>query len=466
VNYYDDIDVFGDATAIVSDNSEYFTYSELLNLAHRIQSCIKNRCLVFSLCENNLESVAGYIGFLRGRMVPVLLNAGINREFLDKLLLAYKPAFIWLPSEKARDSNWGKEVFRYGTYVLLKTYYDTAYALHEDLALLLTTSGSTGSAKMVRQSYENIDSNAVAIAEYLDIGNEDRPITTLPMSYTYGLSIINSHLLRGCAIIMSRKTLMERDFWGILKAEKVSTFGGVPYVYEMLKKLRFARMELPSLRVLTQAGGKLSPDLAKEFATICTDKGIRFFVMYGQTEATARMSYLPCEYAIKKAGSIGIPIPGGQFWLETEEGNVITNHDVVGELVYKGDNVAMGYAESYMDLCKGDENRGILKTGDYAKRDADGFYYIVGRKKRFLKLFGNRVNLDEVEDLVRGLGYSCACTGEDDHLRIFTTDKDSLTHIKSFAANAMDIPPSGLEVIHVARIPRSDAGKILYSELK
>jgi len=466
VNFYDDIDVFGDATAIISENADYFTYAELLALAQQVQACIKNRCLVFSLCENKVESVAGYIGFLRGRVVPALINAGINRAFLERLLLTYKPSYIWLPSDKANPTNWGKEVFRYGSYVLLKTDYVMDYDLHEDLALLLTTSGSTGSAKMVRQSYKNIESNAAAIAKYLDIKQTDRPITTLPMSYTYGLSIINSHFLCGCSIIMNKKTLMEKGFWAILKEEKASTFGGVPYVYEMLKKLRFARMDLPSLRVLTQAGGKMNSELAKEFATICANKEIRFFVMYGQTEATARMSYLPSEYAITKAGSMGIPIPGGQFWLETEDGNVIMDHEVVGELVFKGDNVAMGYAESFLDLCKGDENDGVLKTGDYAKRDADGFFYIVGRKKRFLKLFGNRVNLDEVEELIRGLGYGCACTGEDDHLRIFTTNKESLSQIKNFASTAMDIPQSGLAVVYIERIPRSDAGKILYSELK
>ncbi|MDI9570463.1 MAG: AMP-binding protein, partial [Pseudomonadota bacterium] len=203
-----------------------------------------------------------------------------------------------------------------------------------------------------------------------------------------------------------------------------------------------------------------------EFAAVCAEKGIRFFVMYGQTEATARMSYLPSEYAITKAGSMGIAIPGGEFWLETENGEVITAEDTVGELVYKGDNVAMGYAEGWADLGKGRENGDVLKTGDYAKRDADGFYYIVGRKKRFLKMFGNRVNLDEVERLVRDLGYNCACTGEDDRLRIFTTDREGLAAIKNFAAHAMDIPPSGLEVSHIERLPRSDAGKILYSELK
>ncbi len=466
LNFYDDIVEFSDATAIISENSEQFTYSDLVAVSDQLRACVPNRCLVFSLCQNSLESVAGYVGFLRGRVVPALINADINRTFLDRLLLTYKPSYIWLPSDKANPTNWGTEVFRYGSYVLLKTDYVMDYDLHEDLALLLTTSGSTGSAKMVRQSYKNIESNAAAIAQYLDIEQTDRPITTLPMSYTYGLSIINSHLLRGCSIIMNRKTLMEKGFWVMLKSERATTFGGVPYVYEMLKKLRFARMDLPSLRVLTQAGGKMNSDLAKEFATICADKGIRFFVMYGQTEATARMSYLPSEYAITKAGSMGIPIPGGQFWLEAEDGNVIRDHEVVGELVFKGDNVAMGYAESCLDLCKGDENAGVLKTGDYAKRDADGFYYIVGRKKRFLKLFGNRVNLDEVEELISGLGYSCVCTGEDDHLRIFTTNKESLNQIKNFASTAMDIPQSGLEVVYIDRIPRSDAGKILYSELK
>lgn len=466
MNFYDDIDVFGDATAVITENAEYCTYSELLTAAERVREQIKTRCLVFCLCENNLESIVGYVGFLRGRIVPVLLNARINKDFLEKLLRHYRPAYVWLPSDKAREAAWGSQVYSHGRFSLLKTAYGTDYALHEDLALLLTTSGSTGSSKMVRQSYRNIDSNAAAIAQYLEIDPSDRPITTLPMSYTYGLSIINSHFLKGCPVIMTGKTLMEKGFWQLLKSEAATTFGGVPYVYEMLKKLRFARMALPSLRVLTQAGGKLGYDLAKEFAAICAEKSIRFFVMYGQTEATARMSYLPSEYAIAKAGSMGIPIPGGEFWLETENGEVITEDGAVGELVYKGDNVAMGYAEGWADLGKGRENGDVLKTGDYAKRDADGFYYIVGRKKRFLKLFGNRVNLDEVEQLVRDMGYNCACTGEDDRLRIFATDREGLATIKNFAAHAMDIPPSGLEVVHIERLPRSDAGKILYSELK
>jgi acyl-coenzyme A synthetase/AMP-(fatty) acid ligase len=350
--------------------------------------------------------------------------------------------------------------------VLIKTDFIIDYKLHDDLALLLTTSGSTGSSKLVRQSYKNIISNANAIAKYIGITQADRPITTLPMSYTYGLSIINSHFLKGCAVILTNKTLMEKAFWDLLKTNKATTFGGVPYTYEMLKKLRFSRMELPSLNILTQAGGKLRPELVKEFAMMCQQKNIRFFVMYGQTEATARMSFLPSEYAISKPGSMGIAIPGGDFWLEDDKGNLITGNETVGELIYKGDNVTFGYAMSRDHLEKGDENAGVLKTGDMAKCDSDGFYYILGRKKRFLKLFGNRVNLDEVDHLFKEAGYACVCSGEDDHLNIYTIDKNNHEEIKRFIADRTGIHPSAFFVRYIENIPRNEAGKVLYSALK
>ena len=466
MDFFNDIDVYGAGTAIISENSEHFTYTELLTAADALKDHVKKRCLVFIMCENSLESIAGYIGFLRARVVAVLINNNINHELFEKLLLTYKPEFIWLSHEKANSANWGRKLYCYGNYVLLKTDYVIDYKLHEDLALLLTTSGSTGSPMLVRQSYKNIINNANAIVQYLGITQTDRPITTLPMSYTYGLSIINSHLLKGCAVILTNKTLMDKVFWELLGANEATTFGGVPYTYEMLKKLRFSRIDLPSLKILTQAGGKLRSDLVKEFATICEQKGIRFFVMYGQTEATARMSYLPSEYAISKAGSMGIAIPGGAFWLEDESGKIITESDTVGELIYKGENVTMGYAVSSEDLSKGDENGGVLKTGDMAKRDADGFYYIVGRKKRFLKLFGNRVNLDEIEQFIKELGYNCVCSGDDDHLRIYMIDIENHAQIKGFVSERTGIHPSAFEVIYIETLPRNEAGKILYSALK
>jgi acyl-CoA synthetase (AMP-forming)/AMP-acid ligase II len=233
----------------------------------------------------------------------------------------------------------------------------------------------------------------------------------------------------------------------------------------MLKKLRFENMNLSSLKYITQAGGKLSIELSAEFADICANKGIEFYVMYGQTEATARMSYLPWEYANTKAGSIGIAIPVGKFWLEDENGNVIKNNDTIGELIYQGDNVTMGYAKSCFDLQNDDENNGILRTGDLAKMDSDGFYYITGRNNRFLKIYGNRVNLDEIEELIRTAGYDCVCTGTDDNLKIYITEPDEKDRIVSYIAKRTGINRAGFSFVHIDKIPRNDSGKVRYSAL-
>ncbi|MFA6409666.1 MAG: AMP-binding protein, partial [Gammaproteobacteria bacterium] len=249
------------------------------------------------------------------------------------------------------------------------------------------------------------------------------------------------------------------------KEAKVTTFGGVPYTYEMLKRLRFERMHLPDLKYITQAGGKLNPKLSEEFADICAKKDIKFYTMYGQTEATARISYLPSEFAKTKVGSIGIAIPGGKLWLE-EDGRLIDGNDISGELVYSGDNVTLGYAESRVDLAKGDDNNGVLYTGDVATRDKDGFYYVVGRKKRFLKIFGNRVNLSEIEHLVRTMGYDSACVGIDDNLKIYVTSKEEHQRIRSEISRLTGINQAGFSVKYISIIPRNEVGKILYSELE
>lgn len=466
MNFYDDIDGFGTAPAIIADNGEQTSYTGFLRIADDIGRSLPARCLVFCLCDNNLESLAAYVGLLRARSVPLLLNQGIHADLFDKLLRDYRPAYLWLPETSLGADIPGQPVHRFGAYVLLKTAFAPDYPLHQDLALLMTTSGSTGSPLLVRQSYRNLDSNAEAIARYLGIMQQDRPITTLPMSYTYGLSIVNSHLLKGCTILLNSKTLMSREFWEMLKTHGATTFGGVPYVYEMLQRLRFERMSLPSLSYLTQAGGRLSPELSRHFAKLCQEKGIRYVTMYGQTEATARMAYLPSEQALSKAGSIGIAIPGGEFWLEDEAGKPIARHDTTGELVYRGENVTMGYASGWADLAKGEENGGVLRTGDLARRDADGCYYITGRKKRFLKLFGNRINLEELEQLAAEVGYSCVCAGEDDHVRIYTTDREHHAEIKRHVVERTGLHASGFEVRYIERIPRNDAGKILYSALQ
>lgn len=462
---YNNLEKYSSNIAIITEQSKQISYKELLDAADSIGNRIKKRCLVFAVCKNCFESVAGYIGFMRAGAVLALISDTIDNTLFANLLEAYKPEYIYLPAEKSGLEINCTTVFSYGSYTLLKTDCSIDYTLHDDLALLLSTSGSTGSQKFVRQSHRNISSNAEAIAQYLEITSVDRSITTMPMSYTYKLSIINSHLLQGASTILTEATLMERCFWEIIKIHKATTFGGVPYVYEMLKKLRFGQMNLPSLKYITQAGGKLSRELSVEFADICEQKNMKFYTMYGQTEATARMSYLPWEYARKKAGSIGIAIPGGEFWLEDENGNVVEKCDMQGELVYKGDNVTLGYAVNCFDLCKGDENGGTLYTGDVAKRDVDGFYYIEGRKKRFLKMFGHRVNLDEVEQLVRATGNDCVCAGTDDNMKIYVTTLENKDQLRSYITECTGINQSGFTFVHIEKIPRNESGKVLYSVL-
>jgi len=459
---------FQNNIAVICEDGTKISYADLHKRTEELVSHVCNRCVVLCMCKNEIGSLVGYIGFINNRIVPLMIDAGLDKELLTFLLETYKPDYIWAPNDKMEHLEYVSCDYRKDNYSLLKTQYNKAYGLYDELALLLTTSGSTGSPKLVRQTYENIRANTESIIEYLKIDETERPITTLPMNYTYGLSIINTHLYAGASIVLTEKTLMQKEFWQQFKENDVTSFGGVPYIFEMLEKLRFFRMQLPSLRTMTQAGGKLSPELHKRFAEFAEVNGKKFVVMYGQTEATARMAYLPPEKALEKYGSMGIPIPGGKFTLIDVDGNEIQEPNTVGELVYEGKNVTLGYATCGEDLAKGDEWHGRNVTGDMAKKDEDGFYYITGRKKRFLKIFGSRVNLDETEQLLKEAfsEFECACAGVDDKMYVFITDEHQLDLVKRYLAEKMSFNSSAFCMNYVPEIPRNESGKIQYKELE
>lgn len=457
--FWNELSEKGNNVALVTNEKE-LTYIQLDKLAKLITEAIPARSFIFLVCTNSIASVAGYVGFLQKRIVPVLLNSALDKELFVKLKQHFQPQYIWCPNDFVED----KGIKEREGYKLVSTGVK-APKIDEDLAIMLTTSGSTGSPKFVRQSYKNIQSNTAAIAEYLGIIPDDHAITTLPMSYTYGLSIIQSHLMAGAKIILTEQTFFDRGFWDFFREKGATTFGAVPYTYQMLDRLRFLRMNLPSLRYITQAGGRLGEALHLKFASGMREQGKALVVMYGATEATARMSYVPTDYAVEKAGSIGIAIPNGRFELIDIDGSIITESEKVGELVYYGDNVALGYAEYCSDLARGDEFGGRLETGDMAKRDEDGYYYVVGRKKRFLKIYGNRVNLAEVEDIFSQAGYETVCVGGDDHMRIYTTSKDE-NEVVNFISKKTGLNRAAFTAIHIDKIPYNDSGKVLYSELE
>lgn len=456
--------------AIRSNRGESITYAELSVETEKFHDAIPCNGFVFILCENVIGALLGYISCMTKHIPCVLLDGSKDIELIQHLVTIYHPEFIWLPQKRVKEFL-GTVIYKYGNYCMLQMRYERDFsekdkAINPNLLLCLTTSGSTASPKFVRLSEKNLRSNAESIAKYLQIDEKERPVMSLPMYYSYGMSVINSHLIKGATILLTDETVMQRDFWNFIKEEKATSIAGVPYTYEMLRRLKFFCMDLPYLKTMTQAGGKMNSAYVKEFVDFAEANNKRFIVMYGQTEASPRMSYLPHDKAVAKCASIGIAIPGGKFSLIDAKGNIIKDVDVEGELVYEGENVCLGYSEKRQDLQLGDENQGILYTGDIAKRDVDGFFYIEGRMKRFVKVMGNRCNLDAVEQLMKAVTTDCACVGVDDQITVFVTQNGLEDDIKNLLVTKTGFNQRVFLVRVVADIPKSNSGKIQYLELQ
>lgn len=458
-------------TAVITDRGESLSYQELGQLANGIVEHIHAGAFVFTLCENTLGSLVGYVSMLNHHRAQVLLDGEKGIDILTNLAEQYLPDYFWAPTVRIPEllaANLIQDVplCSYADYALFRSRYEHTESVNPDLLLCLTTSGSTGSPKFVRLSQTNLLSNTEAIAEYLSIDENERPITSLPMYYSFGMSVINSNLLRRATILLTDKAVVQREFWSFLKENEATSLAGVPYTYETLRMFRFFRMNLPHLKTMIQAGGKLNAAIVAEYAQYAKDNDKRFFVMYGQTEAAPRISYLPYQYTLEKNGSIGIAVPGGRIALIDSDGNEINSSNIDGELVYYGPNVCMGYAENRFDLSKGDENHGCLHTGDVARRDEDGFFYITGRMNRFVKVWGNRCNLDAIEQIVKSITPQCACVGEDDHIIIVIMDEKFADEVLCMVASSTRLNPSAFEVKVVDEIPVFESGKINYKGIE
>lgn len=457
-------------TALLEPNGAALTYAQLNDAANRVQSWGMGRSLVFCLTGSSIGFTAGYAGFLSSQAVPLLLDRNLAPELLQRLMELYRPGYLWVPQRQAAEFPRFSPVDSLYGYILLKTGFTDCPPLSPDLSLLLTTSGSTGSPKLVRQSSRNILSNAKSIAEYLQLDCTERPILTLPLHYTFGLSILHSHLLTGGTVLLNESSVIRQEFWDFFERAGATSVSGVPMTYTLLNRAGFFERDLPALRYFTQAGGKLPRSMHRRCAEFARERSLRFYAMYGQTEATARMSYLPCDRAEEKCGSIGIAVPGGSFSLVGDTGTEITQPQREGELVYRGPNVALGYAEGPEDLARGDEFRGVLFTGDLALRDEDGFYFITGRKKRIVKLFGSRISLDECESLLRDRfpGADCACLGRDDHIDLFAAvpPEHTAQEMAAYLSETLRFPLWAFAAREVGAIPRNESGKVQYPGLE
>jgi long-chain acyl-CoA synthetase len=459
------LNLFNPKASLIEENGELHLVQDVIKEGDLLFSNITNNSLVLLLCNNQYESLFFYINSLDRGIVPILIDSDSDYSLIESLIIKYQPYYIFIPSDNklAFDNYHISITFR--DFSLLKYSENRSMEMYSELALLLSTSGTTGSPKLVRLSHNNLIANAAAIADYLNLNPSERAITSLPMNYSFGLSIINSHLFAGASIVITSEAITQRRFWTLFNNYNVTSLSGVPYSFEILKKFRLLNIELPSLKKITQAGGKLSNDLVEYFAKLSNTRNIKFFVMYGQTEGTARLSYLAPEFILDKIGSIGKPIPNGRFDLLDEKGNIIKESGKAGELMYSGPNVMLGYANWKLDLAKGDENHGKLKTGDIALFDDDGFYYIVGRIKRFVKIFGNRINLDELEMLLLSNGVESACIGNDNSLIIYILNSELKEFTREYLFKKLGIHFSVFEIRLIDVIPKSNSGKTLYSKL-
>lgn len=384
-------------------------------------------------------------------------------------MLARQPVVLSEPGSTERDARIANtfgacRIFRElspGRWAFEVLDTTTLPELHPDLCILLSTSGTTGSPKLVRLSISNIESNAAAIAEYLGIGPDERAITSLPAFYSFGMSIINSHLYAGATLLLTTESLASERFWAFFAQQRASSLAAVPYTFDLLERRGFRNHIYPSLRYLTQAGGRLSPDLVERYAQWAHKTGKSLFVMYGQTEASPRMAYVPPSQLLDNTDCIGRPIPGGAFELLNEDGTLIDTVDQPGELVYRGPNVMMGYAETISELARGAE-LSELHTGDIACRKPNGLYYIVGRKSRFSKILGLRISLDELERWLQQQGLRGIVSGDDKLVCIALLGNPGVSTVMQAMEQRFGLPASAVKIVELSEFPILPSGKYDY----
>jgi acyl-CoA synthetase (AMP-forming)/AMP-acid ligase II len=412
-----------------------------------------------------VDAVCRYLAAFRQRRPLALLDPLVEPDTLAELVCRFEPAGVWqtetgaaVPAGYRQDvAGWVRQT--------------VAAAVHPDLALLLTTSGSTGAARMVRLSRQGVLANAEAIVQALDITPQEIAPTGLPFHLGYGLSVLNSHLLAGATIVVSAQSVIGPDFWAAVDTHRATSFAAVSHTYELLTRLRWTPSAHPSLRTLTQSGSRMRPELIARMAEHIGRTGGRFHLMYGQTEATARMAVLPAQRIADKSASVGLAVPGGRFSIRAESGEETCQPDLIGEVVFHGPSVMMGYADSAADLARGDDQGGVLHTGDIGRFDQDGYLYLEGRLKRMAKLFGLRINLDAVENLAAeagAAGTSAAVSLNDDAIVLWCEGEAEPARLESIArrvAEALRVNRHGVLARGIEKLPLLRNGKIDYRSL-
>ena len=430
---------FGSAPALLSGD-EVISYADLdARVDATADRLGAERRLVLLHGQNTVESVVTYLAALRGRH-PVILVDAARSDQVAELQRRFDPDVV---------------IGRHGWQ---ERRLVSRHVLHPDLRLLLSTSGSTGSPKLVRLSAANLASNAAAIAAYLGLGPADRAVTSLPLAYSYGLSVLHSHLAVGASVVLTERSVVDPEFWSLVRSCRVTSFAAVPHTFRLLDRGAEPWYEVPSLRYVTSAGGRLDPAEVRRLAGLGRRHGWQLYVMYGQTEATARMAYLDPADTLAHPDCIGRAIPGGALRIDRP------GADGVGELVYSGPNVMMGYAESAADLA-GEPALTELRTGDLGREQPGGLLQVVGRTSRFAKLLGHRIDLDRVQAQLTAFDPTLVCLSDDQQLLIAVTEGDPAL-VRDAACRLTGLPPGLVAVRQYATLPLLPNGKPDFAALR
>lgn len=452
---------FSKKTAIICEDGIKLTYGELDTLQSQcVRFMSQRRKLVLLIVDNSMESIILYISCIQNKIPIMLMEDSMRRNELESIIMAYQPFYVWMPNGYMLVHNYSDfGVFR-GYRLMISNENEKVVPINSNLALLLLTSGSMGGRKCVRISYKNIDANQNSIVKALEITRQDVAMIMLSICYCYGLSVVNSNLSAGATLLLPKSKLFEKEYWEFFDRNKGTSICGVPYTYEILFKTGFMFMKLNHLRLITQAGGKLEKKWLRKLLQYSQDKEIDVAVMYGQTEATARMSTFFLNRFPEKINSVGNVIDGGKFCIEKADPNGI------GEVVYFGENVSMGYADGVSDLYLGDKNTQKLYTGDLGYLDAEGFLYLTGRKKRFAKIHGYRINLVELEELLeQNSGAKVVCIENAEKITVCILHQSDYEKVSS-ACDLLDLDSRLLDIRKVKKIPRNSYGKVLYEALR
>ena len=453
--------------AIIDKEYSNLTYEQVLIETNKIKKEVKKRSVILIISENSLGSLLAYIFCIINNHIGIIIDSKTAKKNIIKIFQNYQPQYVFISKKNnAILKKVCSEKYSLFDQSLMKNKLYKKINLNKDLSLLLSTSGSMGSIKFVKLSKSNLKYNTDSIIKYLKVNKKDSAITNLPISYSYMLSIINTHFEVGGSIVISKYSLIEKEFWEILKKSKITSFNGVPYTYEMLERIGLKNIKIDTLKYLTHAGGKLDKEKLKKIIKFCKKSRLKFFSMYGQTEASPRISYLKPEFSQKKIGSIGKGIPGNKIYIIDNGGKKISKPFVEGEIVCRGKNVFMGYSKNYKDLKKANEENYKLKTGDLGYFDKDGFFYISSRLSKIAKIFGYRVDIGILESLMSQKGYKIACLSDNKKIFIFIEKNYKKINLINDISKITNLNIRSFELIKLKYFPRTLNNKISYNELK